>query len=274
MAWAWWGFDPVIYKEKWGRLSLASRVAAKIPLVVIDQWINWCFFFEDINEMWTLSKKAKHGLLAFKFSNKSIVKHRYTVRDDENTDIWELWIYACEWLCPNDCGWWDSHLHWPLSTTTYHIIVYHYIYIYHLITTRRYNNIEPIFPDNYCTVNHVKQKIDLQESQNFWTTHSYPSPRLSIVSGATWHLQGGLFTGANYTEIAIQRLEKEAEKLFRRGAVSRCWTERVGMMYSKIWRMRWMKRMTLWWWFKPFLYQKWNCRQFSGNQEWGKFRIP
>lgn len=69
------------------------------------------------------------------------------------------------------------------------------------------------------TVNHVKQKIDLQYLQNFWTTHSHPSPRLSIVSGATWHLQGGLFTGANYTEIAIQRLEKEAEKLFRRGAV-------------------------------------------------------
>lgn len=59
MAWAWWGFDPVIYKEKWGRLSLASRVAAKMPLVVIDQWINWCFFFEDINEMWTLSKKGQ-----------------------------------------------------------------------------------------------------------------------------------------------------------------------------------------------------------------------
>ena len=35
-------------------------------------------------------------------------------------------------------------------TTIYHYLSYHIVlYIYHLITTKRYNNIEPIFPDNY-----------------------------------------------------------------------------------------------------------------------------
>ena len=59
----------------------------------------------------------------------------------------------CEFTHVNDC----------VQTTVVdeiHICIDHYlllliisycliIYIYHLITTRRYNNIEPIFPDDY-----------------------------------------------------------------------------------------------------------------------------
>ena len=54
----------------------------------------------------------------------------------------------------------------------------------------------------------------------------------------------GLFTGANYTEIAIQRLEKEAEKLFRRG-------QRVDLLLTSEWpdrtwsreKRKWLKTM-------------------------------